>query len=89
MERDIVDIIDKMLEIIPPEHQNSFKAIQQSASFAPPEGMGLWWRRVTEECNYLLEDGLPEEEWQYIMLALLMNKTREELDIFITQQVNR
>lgn len=69
--RNLSDVVDKMLEVIPVENEsliNQIKAARQSSLFAAPEMQSVFWN----ECASALisEIGEPVVEWQKQVAAI-------------------
>jgi len=81
MNRNLVNIIQQMIDEIPITEQdfiNSLKDNQNSVSYAAPELMSMWWNEVVDT----LWDFIPEtptEEWQFKVLSIFSTKTVDEL----------
>lgn len=73
MKRDLCDVIDAMLEVIP-VHQGqdsliaALKSRKQSASYAAPEMQPMWWTLTYETLSqYVFEDVDDYNDWvQYL-----------------------
>ena len=65
MARDIIEVIDRLLGIVP-EGETGLRAglnsVKQSALFTAPEMMTIRWRRLGEVLQE--EIGQPREPWQ-------------------------
>lgn len=73
--RDIADVISQMLELIPQNEtdlRTRLTAVRESAAFAAPEMMGIWWERGAE----VLEEALPKraEAWAKRVLDIWMGR---------------
>jgi hypothetical protein len=62
--RDLSEIIDQMLEIIPKEHPivSEFKAIRTSVLFSPPENQSLFWRLCAKALQRHFGNSEPDDE---------------------------
>ena len=81
MNRNLVNIIQQMIDEIPITEQdfiNSLKDNQNSVSYAAPELMSMWWNEVHETLWYFIPEK-PNKEWQFKILSIFSTKTVEEL----------
>ena len=65
--RYLPDVIEKMLSEVPPDKTvliASLEDIKDSAEYAPPEGLGLWWRQCAECLMEELGSEPPIGGWQ-------------------------
>jgi hypothetical protein len=74
-DRQLPDVIDKILEVIPKEKADligSLERIRESALFAPPEGMNVWW----QETGATLEAGVgqPTENWHHELVRIMSGR---------------
>ncbi len=74
--KSLIEIIEKMLKVIPCEEEDFFAKlddIRSSVSFAPTETLPFWWNEVAE----LLETYIPDKpdwtEWQQDIVGTFVN----------------
>ena len=80
-DRNLPKVIEAILKTIPagPEYEglhSDLKSIQDSALYCAPEGMRMWWSRLTGA----LSDDLafpPETEWEKRILGIV----KDEIDV--------
>lgn len=85
--RDLVEVLDQMIAVIPQEERdtdqeaedlvNDLRNIQNSATYAAPELMRMWW----EEASFILSGAFtePTKDWHFEMISIFTTKTVEEL----------
>ena len=74
--RDLVDVIDRMLELIPDsEHdlRKKLASVQDSAHYTPPDGMAIRWEQLLKVLWNNL--GAPVAGWQ-VQVARLFGGPR-------------
>lgn len=79
--RDLVYVIDEMLNVIPEKEKDfirQLKRIQRDTYITAPENMVRW-----EEVSYALQDYLynpvPTKEWQYEILSIWSTRSIEDV----------
>ena len=72
--RNLTDVINKMLEVIPIDHGIApiLRDNKSSAAFAAPEMMGHWWSEVADNLQEYL--GEPDVEWKRRVQAIFADK---------------
>ena len=76
--RNIGDVIDKMLWVIPKSELNlraGLEGIIDSVRYSPPENVQMWWQELT----ILINDNLPPSlekcnNWQRHVALILMDR---------------
>lgn len=68
MARELVDVLDKVLAVVPADQQalaGALKSVRQSACFAAPEVMRTWWGRAQKVLRDWMEENpdLADAEW--------------------------
>lgn len=75
MTRDLVEVLDKILLLVPEEHSiyESLKSVRTSAIYCAPEAMWQWWQVGTK----ILAEGIGEPlvAWEF-KVADLWNDTK-------------
>lgn len=78
--RDLVTVIDSMLNHIPRINRNLVHALescQQSARYSSPESIGMWWRTT----GIVLSNHFGEEnnltDWQQTVVDIFMDKVEK------------
>ena len=66
MSRDIGDVIDRIIQVLPEEANPvvaaELKKIKSDAGFAAPETMGGVWNKAAQVLTIYI--GIPKEDWQ-------------------------
>ena len=75
--RHLPNVIEKMLSWIPWENTvliASLEDIMDSANYAPPEGMNLWWRQVAHVLCEEFGSQPPTDGWQGKVIDIWMDR---------------
>lgn len=78
MNRDIMNIMDNVIECIPEDFENreelifKINKIRNSMGYTPPEQIGLRWAKLCSLLNKYL--GLPDKPWKEKIDRIMQNK---------------
>ncbi len=78
--RNLPDVIDAMLAVIPVDQQNLRHCLanaKQSSCYAPPENQHIWWQETQGILAQLV--GEPKLDWQWQVAAAFAGKPVDEL----------
>jgi hypothetical protein len=80
-ERNLSEVIDQMVEVIPKAEVSFIATLasnKSSADFCAPEMVPFWWREVhTTILDYV--PSVPVEEWHYQVLSIFSTHPIEEM----------
>lgn len=90
MARNIVDVIDSILCIIPVDEHwfiNELNNIKDSASFAAPELSYLGWQRLTESMMEAYGASYPTKDWEFNVTSIISAIPIDELRIQVAEYI--
>lgn len=90
MARNIMDVIDTLLCIIPEGEQwfiNELKSIKDSASYNPPEAQYLGWERLVEASMDAYGASYPTADWQFNVTSIISTIPINELRIQVAEYI--
>lgn len=82
MARNIVDVIDQVLAVIPEGNEiavNELKSLRSTCVYSPPEQILLLWNLFSEKMNYVVSQPPVVVEWEIKAIAIFMDKTEEQI----------
>ena len=80
--RELYDVIGQMLKVVPKEEEEIIAVLtdnQSSASYAPPEGMQLWWEEVAGNLAYWFGEEGPSGGWQKEVVDIWMDRKTDSV----------
>ena len=90
MARNIVDVINTLLCIVPTDEQwfiNELNSIKESAFYAAPEAAHLGWQRLTESMMEAYGASFPTKDWEFNVTAIISTVQIDELRIQVAEYI--
>ena len=80
MSRNIGEVVDRILEVIPEEETWLIKClnkIMKDISYSPPEAVGRFWGELGERLSFSIKE-LNKDEWKVLAASILTDMTVDD-----------